>query len=186
MFYCGHHPWKGKGLTAVFESVALLKSQLGSTAPRLKVHAYVSSEDLAALKETAANSGLNGEVEWLNQIPMPEVIRQYQSSSLCLLPFTGSFAGLAAATAAATGLPIVGTKNAGIIEHIGENGIWLDGDNAEEITPKIDLLLRCDDLRHDLSKRLRKRAEQHLSWDVVADKTLAVFERAIHRKVHRG
>ena len=38
----------------------------------------------------------------------------------------GSFAGLAAATAAAVGLPVIATKNAGILEHIGENGIWID------------------------------------------------------------
>ena len=69
---------------------------------------------------------------------MPEVFRQYQSSLLCVLPFTGSFAGLAAATAAAVGLPVIATKNAGIPEHIGENGIWIDNDNAEEIAAQIE------------------------------------------------
>ena len=116
---------------------------------------------------------------------MPEVLRQYQSSLLCVLPFMGSFAGLAAATAAAVGLPVIATKNAGIPEHIGENGIWIDNDNAEEIVEKVEKLLGCEELRRDLSRRLRKQAEQYLSWEVVASNTLAVYDRALHRKMDR-
>ena len=177
---------KGKGLNAVFKAMALLKTRLGSKAPKLKVHGYFSGEDLAAVKELAAQSGLENDIAWLNQIPMPEVFRQYRSSLLCVLPFTGSFAGLAAATAAAAGLPVIGTKNAGIPEHIGDNGIWIDNDNAEEIAAQVERLLGSEDLRRDLATRLRKRAEQYLSWDVVADKTLAVYERALRRKMNYG
>ncbi len=153
-----------------------------AAAPGLKVHGYFSSEDVAALKELAAKSGRGDEVTWLNQIPMPEVFRQYQSSQLCVLPFSGSFAGLAAATAAAVGTPVVGTKHAGIPEHIGEEGVWLENDSAEEIAAKIERVLSSEKLRRDLAQRLRQRAEECLSWDVVADSTLAVFGRALRRK----
>jgi len=183
MFYCGHHPWRGKGLNAVLDAMVLLKKRLGAKSPKLKVHAYVSREDLATLKEMAACLGLESDVIWLNQISMPDVLREYASSQLCVLPFTGSFAGLAAATAAAVGLPVIGTKHAGIPEHIGENGVWLDGDKAEEIARQVERLLGSEGLRRDLSKRLRKRAEEHLSWGVVAEKTLAVYERALRRKM---
>ena len=183
IFYGGHHPLKGKGLHAVFKAMALLKTRLGPKAPKLKVHGYFGGDDLAAVKELAAQSGLENDIAWLNQIPMPEVFRQYRSSLLCVLPFTGSFAGLAAATAAAVELPVIATKNAGIPEHIGENGIWIDNDNPEEIAAQIEKLLGSEELRRDLSRRLRKRAEQYLSWDVVADKTLAVYDRALRRKM---
>ena len=103
------------------------------------------------MKALAAQFGLAGDVAWLNQISMPEVLRQYRSSLLCLLPFTGSFAGLAAATAAAVGLPVIATKNAGIPEHIGEDGVWIGGDNAKEIAAQIERLLGCEQLRCDLS-----------------------------------
>jgi glycosyltransferase involved in cell wall biosynthesis len=182
VFYGGHHPMKGKGLHAVLKAIALLKTRLGPKAPKLKVHGYFSSEDLAALQELAAQLGLAGDVAWLNQISMPEVFRHYQSSLLCVLPYTGSFAGLAAATAAAAGLPVIATKNAGIPEHIGEDGIWIDNDNSEAIAEQIEKILGSAELRRDLSRRLRKRAEQCLSWDVVADKTLAVYDRALRRK----
>ncbi len=89
------------------------------------------------MKELASQLGLENDITWLNQIPMPEVFRQYRSSLLCVLPFTGSFAGLAAATAAAVATPVIATKNAGIPEHLGENGIWVDNDNAEQIAAQV-------------------------------------------------
>ncbi len=185
LFFGGHHPLKGKGLHAVFQAMALLKTRLGPQAPGLKVHGYFSAEDLAAVQDLAAQAGLGNDVVWLNQISMPEVIRQYQSSLLCVLPFMGSFAGLAAATAAAVGLPVIATKNAGIPEHIGENGIWIENDNAEEIAGNIEKLLSSEELRRDLSRSLRKRAQECLSWDVVAGDTLAVYEKALRRKMDR-
>lgn len=183
MYYCGHHPFRAKGLESVFQAMATLKKRLGTKAPKLKVHAYLSGEDLTTLKGMAAQAGLADDVKWLNQPSTEELVREYGSSLLCVLPFTGSFAGLAAATAAAVGLPIIATKHAGIIEHIGENGIWLDSDTAEEIAAQIERLLGADALRRDLSKRLRQHAEQCLSWDTVAERTLAVYERAIARKM---
>jgi glycosyltransferase involved in cell wall biosynthesis len=186
MYYCGHHPFNGKGLREVFQAIALLKKRLGTKAPRLKVHGYFSREDLETLKGIAAQSGIENDVVWLNQPSMQEVLQQYGSSALCVLPFTASFAGLAASTAAAVGLPIIATKNAGIVEHIGENGIWLESDSAEEIAAQVERLLGADALRRDLGKRLRQRAEQYLSWDVVAESTLAVYDRALERKHEQG
>ncbi len=62
VFYGGHHPLKGKGLHAVLEAMALLKTRLAAKAPKLKVHGYFSLEDLAALKDLAAQAGLENDV----------------------------------------------------------------------------------------------------------------------------
>ena len=80
-------------------------------------------------------------------------------------------------------MPVIGTKYAGIPEHIGENGIWIKDDNAQEIAAQMERLLVSAGLRRDLSLRLRQRAEQCLTWDTVAANTLAVYERALKRKV---
>ena len=49
--------------------------------------------------------------------------------------------------------------------------------------PEADVAM-AEALRRDLSRRLRQRAENYLSWDVVADKTLAVYDRALRRKMN--
>jgi glycosyltransferase involved in cell wall biosynthesis len=183
VFYGGHHPLKGKGLHAVFQAMTMLKTRLGPKAPKLKVHGYFGRDDLATVKELAAQAGLADDTSWFMQLPLPEAFRLYHSSLLCVLPYMGSFAGLAAATAAAAELPIVGTRNAGIPEHIGENGLWIDNDNPQQIVAQVETLLGSEELRRDLAARLRKRAEQDLSWDVVADKTLAVYRRALRQKM---
>ena len=69
IFYGGHHPLKGKGLHAVFKAMALLKTRLGPKAPKLKVHGYFSADDLAAVKELAAQSGLENDIAWLSRFP---------------------------------------------------------------------------------------------------------------------
>ena len=75
MFFCGHHPWQGKGLQGMFQAVALLKTRLAAAAPRLKVHAYLSGEDLVSLKNLAAQLGLTNDITWLNQSPMTDIVR---------------------------------------------------------------------------------------------------------------
>jgi glycosyltransferase involved in cell wall biosynthesis len=174
----------GKGLHGIFNAMALLKTHLGPAAQKLKVHGYFGADDLAAVQTLGDELGLESDVAWFNQVPIREAFGTYQSSLLCVLPYTGSSAGLAAATAAAAGVPVIGTKNAGIIEHLGENGIWIKDDNAEEIAAQVEKLLVSGGLRRDLSMRLRKRAEQYLTWDTVADKTLAAYERALKRKMN--
>ncbi len=181
VFYGGHHPFSGKGLHAVFDAITLLKKRLGSAAPKLKVHGYFGGDDLAAVKALAAERGLENDVVYYNQISIGEALRVYQSTLLCVLPYTGSFAGLAAATAAAAGVPVIGTKNAGILEHLGENGVWIERDDAQEIAAQAERLLASDKLRRDYSVSLRKRAEQYLTWDAVAGETLAVYEQAVER-----
>jgi glycosyltransferase involved in cell wall biosynthesis len=180
--YCGHHPSSGKGLHGIFDALALLKTRLGPTTPKLTVHGYYSDEDQAVLKAPAAQLGLEDHIAWLNQVPIRKAFSAYQSSLLCVLPYMGSFAGLAAATAAAAGVPVIGTRSAGILEHLGENAIWIKDDNAEEIAAQIEKLLASAKLRRDLSRRVRRRAEQHLTWDTVADNTLAVYQRALKHK----
>jgi glycosyltransferase involved in cell wall biosynthesis len=181
IFYGGHHPMKGKGLHALLDAMVTLKNRLEKK-PRLKVHGFFGGDDLASVNALIAQKGLQNDVVLLNQIPIADAMREYSSSQICVLPFMGSFAGLAAATAAAVETPVIGTRNAGIPEHLGDCGVWLDSDKSDQIVDRIEKLLSSDDLRRDLSKRSRKRAEEHLSWDIIADKTLAVYDRAMGRK----
>lgn len=180
--YSGHHPFSGKGLHGIFDALRVLEKRMGPATPKLKVHGYFSDDDQKALEAMVAQMGLENYVTWLNLVPVREAFSAYRSSMLSVLPYMGSFAGLGAATAAAAGVPVIATKNAGIIEHLGENAIWIKDDNAQEIAAQVEKLLASDELRRDLSTRLRQRAEQYLTWDTVADNTLAVYQRALEHK----
>ena len=93
-----------------------------------------------------------------------------------------------AAVAAANELPVVCTKKAGIPDHLGEWGLWVQEENAEELAQRMLEVLGNAELRQKVSAGLRTRAEQVLSWDVIAGKTLDVYRAAINARVmrHKG
>ncbi len=79
---------------------------------------------------------------------------------------------------------MIATRNAGIPEHLGEDAVWIDSDNSQQIVEQVERLLGSDQLRRDLSNRLRRRAEQDLNWDAVARRTLEVYDRALRRNMN--
>jgi glycosyltransferase involved in cell wall biosynthesis len=78
-------------------------------------------------------------------------------------------------------LPVVGTRKAGLPDHLGEDGIWIDEANQEQLAQQIMQLLGNERLRRLISSRLRRKASEFLSWDVIAQHTLDVYRRALAR-----
>ena len=138
----------------------------------------------------AKQAGVADDVEWLNDLPdgsssTEEMARLYRRSQVCVLPYTGSFAGLAAGVAAANRLPIIATRLAGVPDHIGDLGIWISGNDPVELANRIEQVLGDEAMRQDYGTRLRAHAEQHLGWDAVARETLKIYESAVKRAAKR-
>ncbi len=181
IFYGGHHLYSGKGLEVLFRAMALLKERLGPNTPQLKIHGHYGSTAYGL--QCASEAGIADNVRWLNVISLEETVSEYQRSLLCVLPFTGSFAGFPAANAMANSLPVIGTRCAGLPEHLGDTGIWVEMNDSEGLANAIGDLLSNEVLRQDIATKGRERAEKQLSWDAIARKTLDSYERAIRNKV---
>ena len=182
IFYAGHKAMTGKGMQTLFPAMSILQQRLGEKAPVLKIHGHYGDRTPEEAEELATYSGLGGQIVWLNQISMEEISRQYQRSLLCVLPYTGSFAGLPAAMAAANQLPVVCTKKAGLPDHLGDCAVWVNERNPVQLAERILELLQSDERRRELAERLRARAKNVLSWDVIAERTLDVYEQSARRK----
>ncbi len=178
VFYGGHKIMSGKGIDAVFKAMSMIRQQRPDRVPTLKIHGHYGTETPVEALRLAAEHGLTDHIQWLNQIPEEDVVRLYQESLVCLLPFTGSFAGLAASVAAACQLPVICTRKAGLPDHLGDAGIWVDENNPEQLAARIIELLDSDKLREEVGIRLLKRAQDYLCWDVVADQTLKIYQQA--------
>ena len=105
-------------------------------------------------------AGVADDVEWLNDLPdgsssTEAMARLYRRSQVCVLPFTGSFAGLAVGVAAANRLPIIATRLAGVPDHIGDLGIWISGNDPVELANRIEQVLSDEAMRQDYGTRLR-------------------------------
>lgn len=188
VFYGGHKLMTGKGIQPLFKAMAILKQRLGASTPMLTIHGHYGTETPEEGKKLAQETGIADRVIWLNQIPMEQIPSLYQKSVFLVLPYSGSFAGMPAAVAAANELPVVCTKKAGIPDHLGEWGLWVQEENAEELAQRMLEVLGNAELRQKVSAGLRTRAEQVLSWDVIAGKTLDVYRAAINARVmrHKG
>jgi glycosyltransferase involved in cell wall biosynthesis len=182
IFYAGHKAMTGKGMQTLFPAMSILHQRMGAEAPVLKIHGHYGDHTPEEAEQLAGHSGLGGHVVWLNQISMEEIARQYQRALLCVLPYTGSFAGLPAAMAAANQLPVICTKKAGLTDHLGDCAVWVDERNPAQLAERIMELLQSDERRRELANKLRTRAEQFLSWDVIAERTLDVYEESAKRK----
>ena len=181
VFYGGHHLLSNKGLSVLLRSYRSLKDRMGEKRPRLRIHGHYGRIVPPGALEMAKSAGVQDDVEWLNELPFEEIERLYQRSQVCVLPYTGSFAGMAAAIAAANRLPIIATQRAGIPDHIGDLGIWISGDNSEELAHRIEESLGNQAMLQSYGSRLRAHAEKHLGWDTLARTTLTIYEKALHR-----
>ena len=186
IFYCGHKPMTGKGIQNLFQAMKTLKQQMGDAAPTLRIHGHYGTTIPVAGQQLAEEMGIADKVIWLNQITVDEIVHHYQRALVCVLPFTGSFAGLPASLAAACQLPIVCTRKAGLPDHLGDTPVWIDEENPQQLTARLTELLDSESLRRDVAARQLKRAQEFLRWDVIADRTLQVYEEAAKRKTASG
>ena len=177
VYYGGHHFDSGKGIDVLLKAYRLLKDRHSGQPPRLSVHGHYGTTP-AEIHDQAKQLGVDGDIDWLDEVAMKDLPALYRRSLLCVLPYRRSFAGLPVGVAAANQTPIIATRAAGIPEHIGDLGLWVGGENPTELADRIDAVIKDAPLRENLGARLRARAEQYLGWDVIASNTLAVYEAA--------
>jgi glycosyltransferase involved in cell wall biosynthesis len=187
IFYGGHNLNPGKGLDILCQALALVRNRLGDRTPKIKVHGYYGGDAMLDYgRRCAADAGVAELVTWLNRIDLPDMIREYQRSRVCVIPFTGSFAGLPATLAMANDVPVIGTRLAGVPEHLGDAGVYVQEKSPQELAGAIVHVIDDRAFHARLAAAGRQRAETFLSWDAVANATLDVYRRAIEsRAAHR-
>jgi len=182
VFYGGHKIMAGKGLDTVFRAMTIIREQRPLSVPTLTIHGHYGTATPQAASRLASELGIADKIVWRNQISNGEIVQLYQRSLICVLPYTGSFAGLAASAAAACELPIVATRKAGLPDHLGDSGIWIDENDADQLASRVLELLDNESAWQEAAANVRRRAEEFLSWDVIAEDTLQVYQQAIADK----
>jgi glycosyltransferase involved in cell wall biosynthesis len=184
VFYGAHHLNASKGIEPLFKAMSIVKQRMGATAPKLKIHGYYGMSEKEQAIRVAENFGVANDIVWLDLVPPENLGRLYQHSQVCVLPYSGSFAGLPASLAAACELPVVATRKAGLPDHLADTGIWIEENEPEQLASKTIELLSNSRLAREIGVRLRKRAEEFLSWERIADRTLEVYEKSTRKKVN--
>ncbi|MCR5724155.1 MAG: glycosyltransferase family 4 protein [Treponema sp.] len=105
----------------------------------------------------------------------------YSGSDGCIFPAVGEGVGLPVLEAMATGVPVACAKSGALPEVAGNNALYFDADNIEEIAAAMETIA--------LDKAVRERLiaggiewTKRFSWEKTAEKTAAVLKEAAENR----
>jgi glycosyltransferase involved in cell wall biosynthesis len=78
-------------------------------------------------------------------------------------------------------IPVIGTRRAGLPEHLGDAGVWIEPKDVDGLTTAILDMLADRNLRDGTVAKGLARARDVLNWDAVAQKTLETYGKAVER-----
>lgn len=186
VIFCGGHKIaKGKGFETFIQAVSILKNQN----IRLNVVIYGLNSVYGQIegKALAEKFGVAGQIEWFDyNFEDAPLNAKFQKSKLMVIPYISSEAGAQVTSAMANAVPVIATKNVGLPEYLGEDGFYVKENDAEDLVDKLKLLINNRELREKVGSKLRKRALEYYSWDVVAKKTHDLFNDILGGNGSRG
>lgn len=117
-------------------------------------------------------------------IEADEVPLFFQKAALVVLPYLDATQTGIVPMAYQFGLPVVASRVGSIPEVVddGQTGYLVVPGDERSLADAIIRLLLDDLLREEMGKTARAKFEQDSSWDVVASKSIQVYERALESK----
>ena len=105
----------------------------------------------------------------------------YDRAAVVAVPSHREGFGVVCAEAMAHGRPVVAGAVGGLLDLVvhEETGLLVPPRDVSALRAALHRLLDDEELRARLGTNARKRAEEHLSWDHVTDRTLEAYEEAL-------
>jgi rhamnosyl/mannosyltransferase len=134
------------------------------------------------LEEVAERSGVAGKVHFLGEVP--DTTPYYQACDVFVLPSIARSEafGLVQIEAMAAGKPVVNTSlDSGVpfVSLDGVTGLTVPPADSRALATAVNLLLEDESLRISLGKAAQSRAVELFSAEVMAAKTMSVYERVL-------
>ena len=161
-----------KGLGELIRAFALLKRG------RFELEIVGDGPDERVLRALAARLGVAQEVVFTGPLDRARVAERYRAADLFTLPSSAEAFGNVFAEALASGLPIVGSTVGGIpelVEH-GVNGLLIAPGDPHALARAIDYLADDLELRGQMSRRNRAKAEATLDWSQSTQRYLSIYQ----------
>ena len=170
LMFSGAAEFERKGLRYIIESLPYLKNVKLMVLGKGKQEPY---KKLAKRKNVLNKIIFTGFV--------PSIVEYYCAADVFVFPSFYEAFSLATLEAVASGLPLITTKINGTEELVkeGYNGFFVKRD-PKDIAEKINILIKDENLRKQMSKNARKTAENY-SWDKCAKRTAEVYEELLKK-----
>lgn len=163
-----------KGILQLMEAMTHLKD-IG-----LKLILCASAPDTPELeKEVRDHVNQNPDIIWLNEmVPKEKVIQLYSHAQMFVCPSVYEPFGIINLEAMACKAPVVASRVGGIKEVVvdGETGLLVEPDRPVELAQAIRRLYSTPELVQRFREAGRQRVEQHFGWDVIARRTVELYQ----------
>ena len=136
------------------------------------------------LRALVSELGLCGKVDFLGQLDYqsPALVRLYQECSVYMQ--ASHYEGLPGTLldAMACGRPVVATAIGGHLDAIspGENGVLVPPGDPEALAVAVGDMLEDRGMRERLGRAARRTVEEGYTWDLVTERVLACYRRALN------
>jgi glycosyltransferase involved in cell wall biosynthesis len=165
------------GLVRAFEVV-----QQTCSSARLRLAGADSEPDYAReVRAFTSNAGISDKVSFLGPLGAAQVQEELAQASVFALVSLQENAPMGIAEAMAAGAPVVTSDRCGMpyMVRSGETGLLVEPANTEAVSRALLKLLNDDVVRHEMGRKARQVALERFHPDRVAERTMAVYRRAI-------
>jgi glycosyltransferase involved in cell wall biosynthesis len=123
----------------------------------------------------------SGQIIYLGCLATEEIVRYYQTSTVCVVPSLYEPGGTVAFEAMACGCPVIASRVGGLEEviHDRQTGLLIPPGNAMALADGLIELLQQDQLRRELAQQALESMRKQFDINIVAQQTVDAYARAI-------
>lgn len=167
--------WGYKGLQYLIDAEPIVSESI----PDFRIIIAGHGEPFEKYQQRMVNSDRFEVYNWT--IPDDEIGALFQRASLVALPYIEASQSAIVSIAYAYGKPVVATMVGGLPDVVldGQTGLLIPPADSQSLAQAIIKLLKDPVLRHQMGKNAKQFAEEELSWDNVAKKTLKVYQQVL-------
>jgi glycosyltransferase involved in cell wall biosynthesis len=171
-----------KGLPDLIAAISLLHEDR----PTVRLEVVGDGDGMADHIAFCQQRGLADNVTFVGRLDRVALAAAYQRASVLALPTYFESFGSVLAEAMSTGRPVVSTKVGGVPALVsnGVDGVLVTPGDVSALASAIRNLLEDQALATEMGRRGAQKVRSELSWNTQADRTCAVFEKALSLRRH--
>ena len=167
---------KVKGIDVLLKAIPIIRKRIQN------LHVYIagSGSEEGNLKKLVKELNIEENVSFLGFVSGEEKYAYYKSADIYVQPSRYETFGVVLLEAMACGKPVVASNVGGIpfVVEDGKTGLLFESENVEELTEKVILLLRDEELRAKRGEAGKERA-RGFTWERSAEMTGDVYKEVI-------
>jgi len=163
-----------KGVLYLFQAMSMLPPEVKLTVVddvKKRNYAYVLRKEM----------GLEDRITFTGRLSTAELVEQYNTASIVVVPSVYEGFGLPAAEASACAAPVIASSGGALPEVVadGETGILVPPMDPEALSEAIKALLADSELRDKLGRKGRERVQRLFTWEKAAEEHTDYFQEVI-------